>query len=89
MSSPSKAMKAVLAHLSKPFNAKARKSLTPSPRNMRNNGTTGYKAVLHHKPYFMKVIKKNGKWIQDPSNKKYYIKSGNKFVAPEHVSYWE
>jgi hypothetical protein len=55
---------------------------------MRNNGTTGYKAVWYHKPYFMKVVKKNGKWVQDPSNKKYYIKSGNKFVAPEHVSYW-
>jgi hypothetical protein len=81
-------MKAVLAHLSQSFNATARKSLTPSPRNMRNNGTTGYKAVWHHKPYFMKVVKKNGKWVQDPSNKKYYIKNGNRFVAPEYVSYW-
>lgn len=81
-------MKAVLAHLAEPFNAEARKSLTPSPRNMRNNGTRGYKAVWYHKPYFMKVVKKNGRWVPDPSNKKYYVKSGNNFVAPEHVNYW-
>ena len=68
--------------------AKARKSLTPSPQNMRNNSTTGYKAVWHHKPYYQKVIKKNGKWVQDPSNKKYYVKSGSNFVAPEYVNYW-
>jgi len=86
--SPSKAMKAVLKHLAEPFNAKARKSLTPSPQNMRNNSTTGYKAVWHHKPYYQKVIKKNGKWVQDPSNKKYYVKSGSNFVAPEYVNYW-
>jgi hypothetical protein len=87
--SMSKAVKAVLKHLAEPYNAKARKSLTPSPKNMRENGTKGYKAVEHHKPYFMKVIKKNGKWIQDPNNKKYYIKSGNNFVAPEYVNYWK
>ena len=60
-------MKAVLKHLAEPFNAKARKSLTPSPQNMRNNSTTGYKAVWHYKPYYQKVIKKNGKDIRLPA----------------------
>lgn len=84
--SASKAYEAVLAYLAQPFNAKARKSMTPSPRNMRNNGTKGFKELWYKKNYFIKVVKKNGHWIQDPNNKKHYIKVGGNFIAPKEIA---
>ena len=84
--SPSKALKNVQAYLAKPVNTKARKSNTPSPVNTRGNA--GYKKVWHAKGYYRKVIKKNGKWVPDPNNKKWYVKSGENFHAPQAINYW-
>jgi hypothetical protein len=86
--SPSKAVKAVLKHLATQgaVSLKQRTSHSPnSNNNMNSNKTVGYVSIFYHKPYYRKVIKKNGKWAPHPTNKKYYIKKNGKFFAPEYV----
>jgi hypothetical protein len=84
--SPSKAMKSVMEYLSVPVNMKARASHSP---NNRNSNNTGYREIWYRKGYYRKVIKKNGKWVAHPTNKKWYVKVGpKKFHAPNNINYW-
>jgi len=85
--SPSKAFKAVLKHLANQsaVTLEQRTSHTPNSNNRNSNNTVGYVSIFYHKPYYRKVVKKNGKWVAHPTNRKNYIKKNGKFFAPNYV----